>query len=50
MLRHMGLHDYADNIQDATYKTLEEGKYLTGDLYGKSTCSQYTKAIIDNLH
>lgn len=50
MLRHMGLHDHADNIQNATYKTLEEGKYLTGDLHGKSTTTEYTNAIIDKLH
>lgn len=26
-----------------------EGKYRTGDLGGKATCSDYTKAIIDEL-
>lgn len=29
--------------------TPAEGKYRTGDLGGKSTCSDYTKAIIDEL-
>lgn len=28
---------------------LSEGKYRTGDLGGSSTCSDYTKAIIDKL-
>jgi isocitrate/isopropylmalate dehydrogenase len=26
-----------------------EGKYRTGDLGGKATCSEYTKAIIGEL-
>lgn len=28
---------------------MEEGKYVTGDLGGKSTTTDYTKAIIDRL-
>jgi isocitrate dehydrogenase (NAD+) len=45
----MGLHDYAQNIQNATYKTLEEGRYLTRDLHGKSSTTEYTNAIIEKL-
>lgn len=49
MLRHLGLTDFADKIQDATYSVLKEGKYITGDLGGKSSTREYTKAIIDKL-
>lgn len=50
MLRHLGMHDIAENIQQAALAVIAEGKYRTGDLGGKSTCSDYTKAIIDKLH
>ena len=36
-------------IQSAVIATIAEGKYRTGDLGGKSTCSDFTKAIIDHL-
>ncbi|KAL3153459.1 Isocitrate dehydrogenase [NAD] catalytic subunit 5, mitochondrial [Trebouxia sp. C0009 RCD-2024] len=49
MLRHMGENDMASRIQNATLDTIAEGKYRTGDLGGKSTCSDFTKAIIDKL-
>ncbi|CAD8109894.1 unnamed protein product [Paramecium sonneborni] len=49
MLKAMRLNDYANRIENATYSVLEEGKFLTGDLGGKSTTSDYTKAIIDKL-
>lgn len=45
----MKLNDYANRIENATYAVLEEGKYVTGDLGGKSTTTDYTKAIIDKL-
>ncbi|KAI7752811.1 hypothetical protein M8C21_021763 [Ambrosia artemisiifolia] len=49
MLRHLGLHDKADRIQDAVLKTIAEGKYRTADLGGSSKTSDFTKAIIDHL-
>lgn len=49
MLRHLGLVEPADNIQSAVLGTIAEGKYRTGDLGGRSTCSDFTKAIIDKL-
>ena len=49
MLRHLGHVQPADSIQNAVLTTIAEGKYRTGDLGGKSTCSDFTKAIIDNL-
>ncbi|KAI0438298.1 hypothetical protein F4803DRAFT_535485 [Xylaria telfairii] len=49
MLRHMGLTDYADRIERATFDTLAEGKSLTGDLGGKAGTSEYAAAIISRL-
>ncbi|KAL9154165.1 hypothetical protein ABFS82_10G096800 [Erythranthe guttata] len=49
MLRHMDLHDKADRIQEAVFKTIAEGKYRTEDLGGKSTTTDFTKAICDHL-
>ena len=36
-------------IQAAVIGTIAEGKYRTGDLGGRSSCSDYTKAVIDHL-
>lgn len=36
-------------IENACLKTIAEAKYLTMDLGGKATCSEYTKAIIGNM-
>lgn len=49
MLRHMGLTEYADRIEKATFSTLSEGKALTGDLGGKASTSDYAGAIISKL-
>jgi isocitrate dehydrogenase (NAD+) len=49
MLRHINKYEIAENIQNAVMTVLREGKYLTGDLGGKATCSEYTNAIINNL-
>ncbi len=40
---------HAVQIQGAVVATIAEGKYRTGDLGGTSTCSDFTKAIIDKL-
>ncbi|KAG0748081.1 hypothetical protein G6F57_004337 [Rhizopus arrhizus] len=50
MLKHMRLYDQAANIEQAVFKTLAEGKALTGDLGGRATNSEYTKAVIANLN
>jgi isocitrate dehydrogenase (NAD+) len=50
MLRHVGLHAHADNIQNAVMHVLREGKTVTRDLGGKSSCSDYTRAICDQIH
>jgi len=49
MLEHLGRVEAAKRIKEATLKTIAEGKYKTGDLGGKAKCSEFTKAIIDNL-
>jgi isocitrate dehydrogenase (NAD+) len=49
MLKHMGLDAYADRIHASVLKTIGEGKFRTGDLGGKSTTTDYTKALIGNL-
>ena len=49
MLRHMGLKASADKINKAVFEVLKEGKYVTKDLGGNSSTSEYTKAIIDNI-
>lgn len=49
MLRHLGMNDIADNIHKAALRVIADGKYRTGDLGGKATCSEYTNAIIAEL-
>jgi isocitrate dehydrogenase (NAD+) len=49
MLRHLGLSAIADDVQAAALGVIGEGRYRTGDLGGKASCSDYTKAIIDKL-
>lgn len=49
MLRAMKMHEVAQAIEDSVVKTIEEGKFITGDLGGKGTCSEYTKAVIGNI-
>lgn len=49
MLRYMNLNQYADNIEKATFDTIKEGKHLTADLGGKSTCSDYTNEICSKV-
>jgi isocitrate dehydrogenase (NAD+) len=45
----MSLTDHADRIEKAIFDTLAEGKTITGDLGGKSSTSEYAKAIISRL-
>jgi isocitrate dehydrogenase (NAD+) len=49
MLQHMGLNEHADRIQKAIFKTLAEGKTITGDLGGKARTHEYADAVIKNL-
>lgn len=49
MLNHIGLPDHQKRIKDAIIATYTQGKYRTGDLGGSASCSDYTKAVIDNM-
>lgn len=49
MLRHMTFHEYADKIQNSIFRTLKEGVFITKDLGGTASTTDYTQAIIDNL-
>ncbi len=49
MLNHMGLAEYDAKIKKAVIKTFEDGRYRTGDLGGKTTTTDFTKAVIDNV-
>ncbi|XP_061630448.1 isocitrate dehydrogenase [NAD] subunit alpha, mitochondrial isoform X1 [Phyllopteryx taeniolatus] len=49
MLRHMGLHDHAKRIESACFDTIRDKKVLTGDLGGKSKCSEFTEAICQRV-
>jgi len=49
MLQHMGLNEHAANIQQAIFKTIAEGKTITGDLGGKAKTYEYADAVIKAL-
>lgn len=49
MLRHLGLDEQATMIANAVIKTIETGAVRTPDLGGKSTTTDFTFAVIDNL-
>lgn len=49
MLKAMGLQREGQAIEDSVIKTLAEGRFRTGDLGGKSSCTDYTKAVIGNI-
>lgn len=45
MLRYMGLGEYGRRIETAALDVIREGKTLTGDLGGRSKCSEFTAEI-----
>jgi len=49
MLRHMKLTDHADRIETACFDVIREGRFRTGDLGGRSKCSEFTNAICETL-
>jgi len=49
MLQHMGLNSHAEKIQTAIFKTIAEGKHITGDLGGKAKTSEYAEAVMRAL-
>lgn len=49
MLKSMKLNSYANAIESAVYKVYQEGKWLTGDVGGKASTTEFVQAIIDKL-
>jgi isocitrate/isopropylmalate dehydrogenase len=49
MLRFLGEKDAADRVENAVREVLAEGKVRTGDLGGKSSTSEYTRAVMARL-
>merc|ERR1712088_378868 len=49
MLRYMDLYDHAAKIESACFQVIKEGKVITGDLGGKSKCSEFTDEIIRKI-
>ncbi|KAJ7545658.1 hypothetical protein O6H91_08G004900 [Diphasiastrum complanatum] len=49
MLKHLGLNDQAESIHKAILKTIEEGKYLTGDIGGSAGTSVLGQHFLDYL-
>lgn len=48
MLKYIGENVYAEKIEKALFKTLEQGK-CTGDLGGTLSTTEFTEAVIKNL-
>ncbi|EPY51490.1 isocitrate dehydrogenase subunit 1 Idh1 [Schizosaccharomyces cryophilus OY26] len=49
MLRHLGLKEYADLINAATYSVIEDGKVVTKDLNGTANTEEFTRAILERM-
>merc|ERR1712168_24670 len=45
MLRHLEMYDHANTIEKVAFETIKEGQFLTGDLGGSATCSDFTAEI-----
>ncbi|XP_058797984.1 isocitrate dehydrogenase [NAD] subunit beta, mitochondrial [Phymastichus coffea] len=49
LLNHLNLRRYAEQIKDALNRVLNDGKYLTKDLGGQTSTTEFTNAVIYNL-
>lgn len=49
MLDRIGLNNHSDRIRNAVFSVFEEGKWITRDVGGKGSTSDFVKAIIDRL-
>ena len=49
MLKYINQNDIADKIEKALYKTIKEAKFITADLGGNSSTTQFADEIINNL-
>ncbi|MEZ4829585.1 MAG: isocitrate/isopropylmalate family dehydrogenase [Bacteroidia bacterium] len=49
MLHYLSMHEVADRVEKALFKTLAQKEKTTGDLGGKATTSQFAQHVIENL-
>ena len=49
MLRHLGEHTAADQIQNAMLEVFADGKYLTKDLGGTAKTNEFARAIVEKM-
>lgn len=49
MLRHVGHMETASKIENAVLSIIREGKYRTGDLGGKASTDDFTRAICERV-
>lgn len=49
MLHHVGLHAQATKIEESVLGVIREGQWRTGDLGGKASTTDFTKAICDKV-
>ena len=49
MLKYINKNDVAQKVENALFEVLKEGKFLTPDLGGNSTTTEFTDAIISKL-
>ena len=45
----MGMADHSNRIRGSVYRVIEEGKYTTRDISGKSGTKEFVNAIIGGL-
>ncbi|KAK1270586.1 hypothetical protein QJS04_geneDACA014061 [Acorus gramineus] len=50
MLRHLQFPSFADRLETAVKRVIEEGKYMTKDLGGTSTTQEVVDAVISKLN
>lgn len=47
LLRHIGMGDHANRVEQAILSTISTGKARTRDLGGMSSCTHFTEAICE---
>ncbi|MCI6885677.1 MAG: isocitrate/isopropylmalate dehydrogenase family protein [Lachnospiraceae bacterium] len=49
MLRHVGMPQWADLVEDSVREVLIEGKHITRDIGGSASTDEYTNAVIEKI-
>lgn len=49
MLRHLQFPSFADRLETAVQRVIEDGQYRTKDLGGNSTTQEVVDAVLANL-